>query len=307
MPDRKTLLHSSLLMLGTQFFEHQEYNKYNLPQLGIQLKQWLLTYIATRNIAGAITKEGLDVLFPTTTKDDDPEEMKQIIVLSKEDEKHLRCLDLTDALAGNISIAQLRTFLLPTLLPEGWQEPRFPNLTYLSLETSALHPIKVDSLKLVNILSRECTRLTHLNLAGIFPPGSGSSLYQLSKWLVCLEYIDLSRNVDVLNGYIDTWDINPQEEANWDNDGMEVNVPADRDDGTQIHSDPQVASGVNSSQKVGGNWTRVVDALNWEGGWRRVNILVAKKCGSRKGDERDIQEMIFAKRKERGWIQVVLT
>ena len=308
MPNGKTLVHSSLVTLGTHFFEHQEYNKYNLPQLGIQLKQWLLLYIATRNIAGAITKEGLNVLFPRTARDDDPDEMKEIVALSQKDEMELRCLDLTDALAGNISIAQLRTFLLPTPSCEDWQEEyRFPNLTHLSLETSSLHPIKIDHLKLANILSQQCPRLTHLNLAGVLPPGSGGSLYQLSKTLVCLEYIDLSRNQDVLNGYIDTGG-GGGETGSWDDTGSEPTDPRWSERG-RIGGRRAVGATIDTRPATVGTdrRTRVLDALNWEGGWRPVKVLVARKCGFNRESERVIQAKIFAKRGERGWIQVVLT
>jgi hypothetical protein len=310
MPSRQTLVHSSLLTLGAYFFHHQEYNKYNLSQLGIQLKQWLLTYIATRNIAGAITKEGLDVVFPRTAKDDDPEEMKQIVKFSREDEKHLRCLDLTDVLAGNLSVAQLRTFLSPNpSLSDEWQEPRFPNLTHLSLETSSIHATGIDPLKLVNVLSGQCLRLTHLNLAGVLLPSSGSCLYQLSKSLVCLEYIDLSRNVGLLDGYIETWGVDSRDRSSWDDEiGKEFDGPenhANRGPERRGLLVQRVSNrGDGTSTETG--WTRVLDVLNWEGGWRRVNCLVAKKCGFRKEDERDMQERIFAKRGERGWIQVVL-
>ena len=81
LPSRRSLIHHTLLALGTHFYDHQEVNKYNLPSLGVQLKQWLLTYIAAKNIAGPITKEGLDVLFPRTPTPSDPEEMTEIIRL----------------------------------------------------------------------------------------------------------------------------------------------------------------------------------------------------------------------------------
>jgi len=308
MPNQKTLVYSSLLTLATHFFEHQESNKYNLPQLGIHLKQWLLLYIATRNIAGAVTKEGLDVLFPRMAKDNDPDEMKQIVALSRKDEKELRCLDLTDALAGNISIGQLRTFLLPTPSCEEWQEEhRFPNLTHLSLETSSLHSVKIDHLKLVHVLSQQCPRLTHLNLAGVLPPGSGSSLYQLSKTLVCLEYIDLSRNPDVLNGHIDTGE-RGGEASYWDDTGPEPTNPR-RNERTRTGGRRVTSATIDGRPPAGGTgyWSQVLDALNWEGGWRLVKVLVAKKCGFTVESERAIQANIFAKRGERGWIQVVLT
>jgi len=305
MPNGKTLIHSSLLTLGTHFLEHQEYNKYNLPQLGIQLKQWLLLYIATRNIAGAITKQGLDVLFPRTARDDDPDEMKQIVALSQKDEMELRCLDLTDALAENISIAQLRAFLLPTPSHEDWREEyRFPNLTHLSLETSSLHPLKIDHLKLAHVLSQQCPRLTHLNLAGVLPPGSGGSLYQLSKTLVCLEYIDLSRNQDALNGHIDTGG-RGGEAGSWDDIGSEPTDPRWYERGGRRSLGATVDSRPATLRT--GSWTRVLEALNWEGGWRLVKVLVARKCGFNTESERVIQAKIFAKRGERGWIQVVLT
>src|SRR5271169_1363954 len=60
-PSRRSLMHHCLLALGSHFYEHQKVNKYYLPQLGVHLKQWLLTYIATKNITGTITKQGLDV------------------------------------------------------------------------------------------------------------------------------------------------------------------------------------------------------------------------------------------------------
>lgn len=297
MPDRNTLTHSSLLTLGTHFFEHQEYNKYNLPQLGIQLKQWLLTYIATHNLAGAITGEGLKALFPRTKRLDDPEEMAEIIALSNEDEMYLRCLDLTDS---KISMKYLGTFLSP-LSPTKWEEPRFPNLTHLSLERSSLQSSKIDHLALVNVLSRQCSRLTHLNLAGILPRGSGGSLYQLSKSLVCLEYIDISRNVEGVRTYIDLLGQDAWGSVSWD-DG--------RDDGRDVLNHAvnssvdgrQVTTGIGAEKP---DWIPLLHALNWDGGWRRVSCLVARKCGFEKEKEGKLQLKIFEKRGDRGWTQVV--
>jgi hypothetical protein len=294
MPNRNTLTHSSLLTLGTHFFEHQEYNKYNLPQLGIQLKQWLLTYIATHNLAGAITGEGLKVLFPRTPRPDDLEEMVEIIALSNEDEKYLRCLDLTDA---EISMKSLGTFLSP-LSRTKWEEPRFPNLTHLSLERSSLHPAKIDHLTLVNVLSRQCSRLTHLNLAGILPRGSGGSLYQLSKSLVCLEYIDISRNVEGVNTYIDLFGLDAWGSVSWDDEGRDLITHA----GASGVDGRQVMTGVGVEKP---DWIPLLQALNWDGGWRRVSYLVARKCGFEKEAERKLQEKIFEKRGDRGWTQVV--
>ena len=293
MPDRNTLTHASLLTLGTHFFEHQEYNKYNLSQLGIELKQWLMTYIATRNLAGAITKEGLEVLFPRTTKAEDPKEMLEIISLSNKDEKYLRCLDLTDS---EISVKYLRTFLSP-LSPMIWEEPRFPNLTHLSLERSSIQPAKIDHLALVNVLSRQCSRLTHLNLAGVLPHGSGGSLYQLSKSLVCLEYIDLSRNIEAIHSHIDFWGQDSWGSASWDDEWDVANRA-----GSANVDGRRVMSGVGGAGRV---WRPVLYALNWEGAWRRVSCLVARKCGFGKEAERELQEKIFQKRGERGWTQVV--
>jgi hypothetical protein len=294
MPDQNTLIHSSLLTLGTHFFEHQEYNKYNLPQLGIQLKQWLLTYIATRNLAGAITKEGLNVLFPRTKKPEDPDEMVEIIALSNEDEQYTRCLDLTDS---DISIKYLRTFLSP-LSPTKWEEPRFPNLTHLSLERSSLQPAKIDHLTLVNVLSRQCSRLTHLNLAGILPRGSGGSLYQLSKSLVCLEYIDISRNIEGVHTQIDLWGQDAWGSVSaWEDERDVVNQA-----GSSHVDERQVTTRVAGEKR---GWSPLLYALNWDGGWRRVSCLIARKCGFEKEAERKLQEKIFEKRGDRGWTQVV--
>ena len=111
-PSRRSLVHHCLLALGTYFYEHQDVNKYYLPQLGVQLKQWLLTYIANKNITGAITKHGLDILFPHSTNLDDPEEMAEIIRLSRKDEVYVRYLDISDTLSSSLILSQLRTFFL---------------------------------------------------------------------------------------------------------------------------------------------------------------------------------------------------
>jgi hypothetical protein len=274
LPSRRSLIHHSLLALGTHFYDHQEVNKYNLPSLGVQLKQWLLTYIAAKNIAGGITKEGLDVLFPRTPTSNDPEEMTEIIRLSKKDEIYLKCLDLSDSL-GPLSLSQLRTFLSPHEPPSISQEwysstPRFPNLTHLSLDVSPIHAVKVDHLKLVHILSQHCTRLTHLSIAGVFTSAtSASALIHLSKTLVCLEYIDLSLT-PVLherygNPYLSAWDDNSR----------------------------------NSQEG------RLLDRLNWEGAWRKVRVLVVRKCGFTRDMERDVREGILGKRGGKGWIQII--
>jgi hypothetical protein len=274
LPSRRSLIHHSLLALGTHFYDHQEVNKYNLPSLGVQLKQWLLTYIAAKNIAGAITKEGLDVLFPRTSAPSDPEEMIEIIRLSKKDEIYLKYLDLSDSL-GTLTLSQLRTFLSPHLPLSTSQEwyistPRFPSLTHLSLDVSPVHTLKIDHLKLAHILSQHCSRLTHLSIAGVFTSAtSASALIHLSKTLVCLEYIDLSRT-PVLherygNPYLSAWDDNSE-----------------------------------NSQRG-----RLLDRLNWEGAWRKVRVLVVRKCGFTRDMEKGVREGILGIRGGKGWIQII--
>src|SRR5271163_2354338 len=113
MPSRKSLLHFSLLSLATHFYAHQEVNQYIIPQLGVHLKEWLLTYIAAKNIGGAITNEGLHVLFPYKYNEGDPEEMKEIVALSRKDDVHVRFLDLSDSLGSDLLLSQFRTFLSP--------------------------------------------------------------------------------------------------------------------------------------------------------------------------------------------------
>lgn len=281
LPSARTLFHQSLLVLATHFYRHQEINRYYLPQLSVEIKQWLLTYASVKNIGGAITREGLDVLFPRARSPTDPEEMKDIISLSVKDEVYIRCLDLSDSLGCRLSLSQLRSFLSP-LVPSSspsseWSldTPRFSNLTHLSLDVSPVHTPKFDHLKLVQTLSQHCSRLTHLSVAGIFTSAtSASALVHLSKTLACLEYIDLSRN-PVLherygNPYLSTWRDAPQEFQN--------------------------AKG-----------ERLLDSLNWEGAWRRVRVLVVRKCGFTLDMEQDVQKCIIDKRGGKGWIQVVTT
>jgi hypothetical protein len=276
-PSRRSFVHHCLLALATYFYEHQEVNKYYLPQLGVQLKQWLLTYIASKNIAGAITKHGLDVLFPRTTNVDDPEEMAEIVRLSRKDEVYVRYLDLSDSLSSSLTLSQLRTFLSPHKAPpfpfQEWDisTPRFLNLTHLSLDVPPAHKISFDHLKLAHILSEQCSRLTHLSIAGVFPyPTTSSALIHISKSLVCLEYIDLSRT-PVLHEryripYLSSWDESPE-----------------------------------STVEEG----RLLDRLNWEGAWRRVRVLVVRNCGFTRDMEKDVRDGILGKRGGKGWIQVI--
>jgi hypothetical protein len=288
-PSPKSLIHYSLLALGTYFYMHQEVNKYYLPQLGIQLKQWLLSYIAVKNIGGAISRDGLNVLFPHRMENNDPEEMEDIIRLSRKDEVYLQYLDLADSLSSNLTLSQLRSFLSPMDLPpeednppsavsqETWNlnTPRFPNLTHLSLDISPTYTPKFDSLKLAHILTQNCTRLTHLSLAGVFPSAtSAGALIHLSKYLVCLEYVDLSRTPALHERYgfpHITWDHRTSEH---DKEGIVQR-------------------------------TNLVDRLNWEGGWRNVRTLVVKKCGFDESLEKELRGSIAARRGVGGWIRII--
>jgi hypothetical protein len=277
IPRPGSLLHHTLCSLGMYFYEHQEVNRYYLPQLGIQVKQWLLTYIAAKNIPGGISKAGLDVLFPQTVGGEDPEEMPDILALSRKDEADLRYLDLSDALQS-LSLAQLRNFLSPSfqqisLSPsDEWQHflPRFPNLTHLSLDVSPIHKPQIDHLKLAHLLSDHCTRLTHISLAGLFTTiTSVASLVYLSKHLVCLEYVDISRT-PILHAkygtdYTSSWDA-----FDW-------------------------------------SGTPVLHRLDWGGGWRNVRTLVVRKCEFTKELEDAARTCILEKRGGPPWIRIITT
>lgn len=281
-PRLRSLTHQSLISLATYFYEHQEFNKYYLPTLNLLLKQQLLSYIAAKNIAGAITKEGLDVLFPYSPKKDDPEEMTEIIRSSRKDEQYLQCLDLSDSLGRTLTLHQLRSFLQTTHPNPSsvWDipEPRFPNLTHLSLDAAPVHVPKVDLLKLAHTLSESCTRLTHLSVAGIFPVAtvtcstvtSASALVYLSKHLVCLEYVDLSRTPLLEETY--GWD-----HSRWQDD-------------TQVSDTPNKG------------W-RVLERLDWSGAWRLVRTVVVKKCGSL--TESEVRSVILKRRGGKGWVHVI--
>ena len=270
----RSLLHHALYALGTYYFDHQEVNKYYLPQLGIQLKQWLLSYIAAKNITGGITKTGLDVLFPRNTTEDDPEEMIEIIALSRKDEADLRYLDLSDLLT-TVSLSQLRTFLCPPRAmslnsSDEWENilPRFPNLTHLSLDISPVHKPQFDQMKLAHILTDHCTRLTHISLAGLFPSvTSAAALVYLSKHLVCLEYIDLSR--------------------------------------TPMLHEEYGADYMSSWDTFSGGGIRVLDRLDWGGGCRNVRTLVVRKCGFTKEREDESRQCILNKRGGMPWIRII--
>src|SRR5208282_4332286 len=150
---------------------------------------------------------------------------------------------------------------------------RFPNLTHLSLDISPSHKIKFDHFKLTHLLSEYCTRLTHLSVAGVFQSAtSAGALLHLSKTLVCLEYIDLSRTPVLHERYgnpnLTSWDENPE--------------------------------GFINAQGV-----RLLDRLYWEGAWRRVRILVLRKCGFTKDMEGDVRGRILSKRAGKGWIQII--
>lgn len=278
-PCPRSLLHHTLLSLGRYFHYHQETNKYYLPQLSIQIKEWLLTYIAAKNSGGAITKEGLDTLFPLSPTKDDPEEMHNVVILSRKDEVYVRYLDLSDALGSNLSIAQLQTFLCPTEPPPSppasleWQisTRRFPNLTHLSLDISSAYTPKLDHNKLVHLLSHHCSRLTHLSIAGVFNTViSAGSLIRLSRELVCLEHIGLSRTPMLFgpygNDHFEGWN---DEAFNWDG-------------------------------------ARLLERLNWEGAWRKVRTLVIKECGFTKNQEKDVLDIILRKRRGNGRIEVII-
>ncbi len=286
-PDPRSLVHHCLLALGTHFYDHQVYNKYYLQELNIQTKQWLLTYIATRNIGGAITWEGLEVLFPRKREKMDPEEIEHIIQLSRKDEVNVRFLDLCDFLGSGKSttnedeiIQHLRTFLSPLDLSDkfinerNWFDiSRFPNLTYLSLDISPAHNPKFSRFKLAKVICKHCHRLTHLSLQGVFTSATASSaLIYLSRNLLCLEYIDLSRNTALHerygNPYLSAWDEEPQ-------------------------------SFVNAQ---GG---RLLDRLSWDGAWRNVRTLVIKKCRFTKDMENGIRMGIISKRGGTGWIHII--
>jgi hypothetical protein len=299
------LVHHCLLTLGTHYFEHQKLNKYYLPQLGLQIKQWLLTYIAARQIGGAITRDGLDVLFPHAVGKDDPEEMKDIVAMSKRDEVHLRHLDLADSLSLNFTIRQLKSFLSPTDAIEEeiafpdvseWilEAPRFPNLTHLSLDIYPIRPAQFDLISLAQTLSQNCTRLTHLSLAGVFnsvTPSNTSAartaLILLSRSLVCLEYIDLSY-CTVLGKYGHMYPPRPVDEER----RVQQHV---------YHSglwDDDVSAHDNASGLLG--------QLNWGGAWRNVRFLVIKRCGFTLEMQTDIRDQIMERRGGKGWIYVMM-
>jgi hypothetical protein len=277
--------------LGTYFYVHQEVNKYYLPQLGIQLKQWLLSYIAANNIGGAISRDGLNVLFPHRMESNDSEEMEDIIKLSRKDEVYLRYLDLADSLGSNLTLSQLRSFLSPMDLQpeednpqsapslETWNlnTPRFPNLTHLSLDISPTYTPKFDSLKLAHIVTQNCTRLTHLSLAGVFRSAtSAGALIHLSKHLVCLEYVDLSRTPVLHERY-----------------GFPLHITWDHK--TSDHDKAGTTQRMN-----------LVDRLNWEGAWRNVRTLTVKKCGIDESLEKELRGSIATRRGVGGWIRIII-
>jgi hypothetical protein len=246
-----------------------------------------LTYIAAKNIGGAITREGMDVLFPRVVDEDYFEEMEYVVACSRKAEVDLRYLDLADSLGPNFSISQLRSFLSPTdesyvsADPDSWyipQAPRFPKLTHLSLDISPAHAPRFDRLKLATILSQNCTRLTHLSLAGVFDSSaSASAIIHLSKNLVCLEYIDLSRTPALHERY------GIPVLAEWEDDDTRPLEPYDFD----------------------AKENRLVDRLSWDGAWRNLRVLIVKKCGFTKVSERELRDRILEKRGGKGWIQVV--
>lgn len=276
-PRPRSLIHHSLLALGTYFYENQEFNKYYLPTLNVLLKQQLLSYVTAKNLAGAITKEGLDVLFPYSPNKDDPEEMVDIICSSRKDEQYLQCLDLSDALGRTLTLQQFRSFLQPTHPnpSSDWDipEPRFPNLTHLSLDASPFHTPKIDPLKFAHTLSECCTRLTHLSVPGMFSSStvtSASALVYLSKHLVCLEYIDMSRTPVLADNY--TW-----VESIWKDDTEGVQGPS--------------------------IYWRVLERLDWPGAWRLVRTVVMKRCGNL--TEAEIRAGILERRGGKGWVHVI--
>jgi hypothetical protein len=276
-PGPRTLIHHALIALGMYFYEHQEFNKYYLPTLNVQLKQQLLSYVVAKNLAGAITKQGLDALFPYTVNRDDPEEMADILRSSKQDEQYVQCLDLSDALGRTLTLPQLRSFLQPTHPNPSseWDipEPRFRNLTHLSLDASPVHPPKIDPLKLAHTLSQFCTRLTHLSVQGMFTSSSvtsASALVYLSRHLVCLEYIDMSRTPVLQQNY--GW-----VESIW-------------------KDDPEVVKGDGANR-------RVFERLDWSGAWRLVRTVVVKRCGF--PNEADVREGILQWRGGKGWVHVI--
>ena len=281
-PRQPSLVHATLCLLGTYFFEHQEVNKYYLPQLGIQLKQWLLSYIAAKNITGGITKAGLDVLFPHTVSPNDLEEMTEIVRLSKIDEADLTYLDLSGALQ-NLSLVQLRNFFSPptpvqqtlSVSPsDDWEHmlPRFVNLTHLTLDISSYPKpgLSIDYLKLAQILSEHCTRLTHLSLAGIFTTNTSSvsgALLYLSKHLVCLEYIDLSR-------------------------APRISARINRPD-------------LDKESSNRNEWVPLLHTLDWGGAWRNVRTLVIWRSGFTKKSADDARKCILEKRGGMPWIRII--
>jgi hypothetical protein len=278
-PNPRSLVHHSLISMGTHFYDHQVVNKYHLPELTVQMKQWLLTYIACRHIDGGITKEGLDVLFPWKKKKTDPEEMADIIRLSKKDEVDVRYLDLADFLTGDEDeiVYQLQSFLTPWHVLDTTMENeihdlfRFPNLTHLSLDISSIRSPKFSRYKLVRVLCEKLPRLTHLSLAGVFASATSSSaLIYLSRNLLCLEYIDLSRNMSLHERY----------------------------------GNPYMTAWEDTAEPYIAETGRLLDRLSWEGGWRTVKTLVIKKCGFTKDMENEIRGRIVRKRR-RGWIKVI--
>jgi hypothetical protein len=248
-----------------------------------------LTYIAAKNVGGAISYDGLNVLFPHAMAKNDPEEMKDIVTLSRKHEVHLRHLDLADTLGSTLTISQLRSFLSPgdiqptdnelTMLNtpfEIWNidAPRFPNLTHLSLDISPAQSSKFDRLKLAHILSQNCTRLTHLSLAGVFNSAynSAGAIVYLSRTLVCLEYVDLSRTSTLLEFY-----------------------------------DPRVYGWNENEQEQWRQVPTVADSLHWDGAWRNVRTLVIEQCGFSLDSVRGLRDMITSKRGLGGWIRIIIS
>jgi hypothetical protein len=115
-------------------------------------------------------------------------------------------------------------------------------------------------------------------LAGVFNSStSASAIIHLSKNLVCLEYIDLSRTPALHERY-------------------GIPVLAEWEDDDTRHWEPDDFDGKEHT---------LIDRLSWDGAWRNLRVLVVKKCGYTKVSERELRNRILEKRGGKGWIHVV--
>ncbi|KAI9852755.1 MAG: hypothetical protein M1838_005513 [Thelocarpon superellum] len=180
-PDEGSLLHTALKSLAQNWEWHTHYNQYYLATLPSILKSTLLGYVAVYGPDTGIGLEGLKLLF-----------LSQDELSGATNTDEVTHLDLSGVLGRSITLQQLEHFLhpssstyttrdsisqaLPTLADEpaeSWEQEaprklipfmtglRFTNLTHLSLA----HPAPTASWARLLRTAAHLSTLTHLSLA----------------------------------------------------------------------------------------------------------------------------------------------